>query len=414
MQLYPYPQTGAAAAQPYVAAPAECIGYAEIVHRAYAGQDLTGLTADLVARASGRVADLGAVMDLSFLLQLQGGALAAEGRRMQQGAIGLQKSYRIVHGDGSGPCILALVVAGDFMANTPIDFLLRGSDAVLILHFVDEFTDTLQTVPPHDVAFLAIGEAPQNQAVLRQMARLLWNWRGPVFNNSAEMIAGLSRDGVSALLAGRPEILAPRTLRLARDRIVALAMGATVPGEVGFPLILRPTGNHAGAGLCLLTDRTALADWLRQHDEPEVYVAPFVDYRDGDGYFTKARVVLIGGKPYASHLARSRHWMVHYLNADMAQNPDRRAAEAQWMASFDHGFAERHAAAFTAMHKIFGLDYFGMDCAELPDGRLLVFEVDVAMIVHDMDDASVFPYKKPVMQRLFAGFVDMIRSAAPQ
>lgn len=81
------------------------------------------------------------------------------------------------------------------------------------------------------------------------------------------------------------------------------------------------------------------------------------------------------------------------------------------MAQFDQDFAQRHAEAFAALHRIFGLDYFGIDCAELPDGRLLIFEVDVAMIVHDMDDETVFPYKKPAMQKLFAGFLQAVTAA---
>jgi hypothetical protein len=44
---------------------------------------------------------------------------------------------------------------------------------------------------------------------------------------------------------------------------------------------------------------------------------------------------------------------------------------------------------------------------------LLIFEVDVAMIVHDMDDEGLFPYKKPAMQKLFAGFLEAIAGAAP-
>ena len=43
--------------------------------------------------------------------------------------------------------------------------------------------------------------------------------------------------------------------------------------------------------------------------------------------------------------------------------------------------------------------------AELPDGRLLIFEVDVAMLVHDMDDGETLPYKKVAMQKLFDAFV---------
>ena len=148
-----------------------------------------------------------------------------------------------------------------------------------------------------------------------------------------------------------------------------------------------------------------LAHWLANSPADQVYVAPFVDYRGADGLYCKQRVVLIKGRPFASHMASSKRWMVHYLNADMAENADRRAAEAAWMASFDTSFAKRHAAAFAALYRLVGLDYFGIDCAEAPDGRLVVFELDVAMIVHDMDDAAVFPYKKPVMQKLFAGFL---------
>lgn len=391
---------------PWHSAGANSIGYAEIVHRAYAGDDLSAMTRALVARASGPVVDAGALLDLATVLQLQGGDLAVEGKVMQMNALHLQRSYVIRHGSGLGPRILAFVTAGDFMANTPIDFLLRGSDAVLILHFVDAATQSLDDLPAYDLAFMAIGESPENAAVLQVMAGLLPKLAGPVFNRDVARVARLDRVSVSELLSGTPSILAPRTLRLSRDELAALTLQAEE-----FPLILRPIGSHAGAGLCKIADPAALTEWLRTATEAEAYVAPFVDYRNARGLYTKARVVQICGAPFASHLAQSPHWMVHYLNADMTQNSDRRAAEAEWMARFDQDFAQRHAQAFAALHRIIGLDYFGIDCAEMPDGRLLVFEVDVAMIVHDMDDATIFPYKKPVMQKLFAGFLAAIEAA---
>jgi glutathione synthase/RimK-type ligase-like ATP-grasp enzyme len=385
---------------------ATSIGYAEIVHRAYAGDDLSALTRELVAQASGPVRDAGALLDLATVLQLQGGDLAVEGKLMQLNALHLQRTYVIRHGSGLGPRVLAFVTAGDFMANTPLDFLLRGSDAVLILHFVDAATQSLADLPEHDLAFMAIGEAPENAAVLQVMAQLLQGWQGPVFNRDVVKIAQLDRVSVSEMLADEASIYAPLTKRMSRNDLIALAKGV-----VEFPLLLRPIGSHAGAGLCQITDRAALVDWLRSTSEADAFVAPFVDYRGADGLYSKARVVQICGTPFASHLARSKHWMVHYLNADMTQNADRRAAEADWMAGFDQDFALRHAKAFAALYRIIGLEYFGIDCAELPDGRLLVFEVDVAMIVHDMDDAGVFPYKKPVMQKLFAGFLAAINAA---
>jgi hypothetical protein len=111
-------------------------------------------------------------------------------------------------------------------------------------------------------------------------------------------------------------------------------------------------------------------------------------------------------------MAVSEHWMVHYLNAHMDESEAKRAEEAAMMATFDEGFARRHAEAFAALCTAYPLDYFGVDCAETPDGRLLVFEADVAMIVHAMDSADLYPYKKPAMRRLFDAFVDCLHAAA--
>ena len=93
-------------------------------------------------------------------------------------------------------------------------------------------------------------------------------------------------------------------------------------------------------------------------------------------------------------MAVSDHWMVHYLNAGMAEDAAKRAEEAAMMASFETGFAARHADAFAALHAAFGLDYFAIDCAEDREGRLLLFEADTAMIVHDMDPPDLYPYKR--------------------
>jgi hypothetical protein len=104
--------------------------------------------------------------------------------------------------------------------------------------------------------------------------------------------------------------------------------------------------------------------------------------------------------------------MVHYLNAGMDRCADKRAEEALMMATFETGFASRHARAFEALNDAFQLDYFGIDCAETADGRLLLFEADVAMIVHDMDPVDLYPYKKPAMAKLFNGFVSAMTKGA--
>ena len=389
--------------RPPATAPANCLGPSAILHMAFAGHDLAPLTNSLVARALASPVDPGATMDLATVLQTQGGALAVEGQAMMHQSVALQPDYRVSHGNGAGPVLLALVTAGDFMANTPVDFLLNGSDATLILHYVTADTPDL-TLPAHDAAFLAVGQSTATMPVLANLTRLLARHHGPVLNNAAAMIGQLTRDHVSALLAGEPALLAPLTRRLPRADLTA--------GNLDYPVILRPTDSHAGHGLGLIRDAADLVAWLAATPCDTAFIAPFIDYRGADGLFAKYRVVLIDGRPFASHMATSSHWMVHYLNAEMTTHADRRAAEATWMETFDHIFAPRHAKAFQALHRVFGLDYFGIDCAETPDGRLLVFEVDTAMIVHDMDDATLFPYKKPAMKKLFNGFLALVSGAA--
>ena len=379
---------------------ARSLGHEAIVRKVYEQADLGPLATRLAERAGPR--DPAAALDLSTLLMTQGGAMAAEGQAMQRAAARFQRSYEIPHGKATGPRILAFVTPGDFMSNTPIDFLLAGTDAVLILHFVDAETEGLAGLPPHDVAFMAVGEGPQNAAVLTNLCRLLQDFPGPVLNNAPEMILRLSRDRVSAMLQDIPGLLCPPTTRMSRHALTAVARARRF---FDYPAVLRPLGSHAGHGLARVCDPDELTAFLSLNPEEEFYVAPFIDYRDDRGRFAKARVVLIGGKPYASHLAVSEHWMVHYLNAAMETNSDRRAAEAAWMEEFDQGFAKRHGATLQALAVRMGLDYFGIDCAEMPDGRLLVFELDVAMIVHDMDCATLFPYKKPAMRKLFDAFV---------
>jgi hypothetical protein len=383
------------------------LGLHRILPMAYRQESFEALWSERLARLEADPQDAGALMDLSIILQSL--SQTQEARVLMDQAIAIRKDYAVIHGDGTGPRLLALVTAGDFMANTPVDFLLNGSNAVLILHYVDAATPDLDDLPDHDIAFFGISEANGHEALLARMALLLPTYRRPMLNRDPGLIAGLTRDGVSAMLADEPAILAPRSHRVSRAQLAAIASGEAALGDhlpLGqFPVIVRPVGTHAGHGMTKILAPADLLAFAEGAPDDPFYLSPFVDYRGVDGLYNKQRVVLIDGKPYASHMALSDHWMVHYLNAGMGENAKKRAVEADWMEHFDTDFAQRHAAAFEALTRHIGLDYFGIDCAELPDGRLLVFEVDVAMIVHDMDDTQTFPYKQKAMRKLFDAFM---------
>ncbi len=386
------------------------IGTAALVRWFEEGHDLAPVWDHLVARAESDPTDAAALMDMSTLLLIR--KARRKGEAAQAAALNLRRDYLRTYGGGGGVRLLAFVTAGDLMANTPLDFLLTGSDFELHLFYVDKDTATLADVPAHDVAIVAIGESPENQAVLSTLARLLKDWPAPIVNGPPMRIAALTRDQVCALFADVPSVLAPATRRVDRQTLLDIArgdqhVGAVMPGTA-FPLIVRPIGSHAGEGLEKIDDPATLLVYLLERSEPDFFLSPFIDYRGADGMFRKQRIAFIDGKAYASHAATSAHWMVHYVNASMRHFPERRAEEAAFMAGFDRDFAVRHADAFKALSERIGLDYFAIDSAELPDGRLLLFEADVAMVIHDADCARTFPYKKPVMHRLFAAFQQAI------
>jgi hypothetical protein len=394
--------------------PASTLGIAKLMRLIQVEAELAVVWDGLLARVAGDEADAGALLDISTLLQMSG--QPEKGLELQAQAIARQPCYRTVHGTGTGLKILAFMAPGDLMANTPLDFLLEGSDAELTLYYLDGPLPSAERLPDHDVAFLAVGQSDQGSDLLRRLAGAFEDWPRPVVNGDPELIASFSREGVAERLAGAPDVLSPAVRRLTRQELIDLALrahaGAPEPDDIAFPLIVRPVGSHAGAGLERLAAAPDLVAYLPGQTAEEFYVSPFVDYAGDDGLFRKLRVVFVAGRPFISHMAISEHWMVHYLNAGMAESPAKRAEEAEMMASFDEGFVARHAQALSAICERLPLDYFGIDCAETAGGRLLVFEADVALIVHNTDPAELYPYKGPAMQKLFAGVMEAFAARA--
>jgi hypothetical protein len=387
------------------------LGLARLARMVFEGVDLQPQWDALVARVTDDGGDAAAMLDLSTMLLLTG--QVEQGLALQAQALTLKTAYhRPAETPAPGLRALAIMTPGDMMANTPLDFLLAGSDIELISLYVAPGLKLPQPLPDHDVAFLAIGESEANRPLLRALAPHMAQWPAPVLNGDATRIAELTRDGVCALIDGVPGLVAPRATRIDRSGLARLATEGAAAGAPGFPIIARPIGSHAGTGLEKLDDAGAVGAYLASQGGEAFYVSPFVDYASADGLYRKQRIALIRGKPYVCHLAVSAHWMVHYLNAAMLDNADNRAFEARFMQSFDEDFAVRHHAALTGLAQRIGLDYFAIDCAETKDGQLLLFEADVAMIVHDMDPPDLFAYKKPQMRKVFEAVQAMLRDAA--
>ena len=385
------------------------MGMASLMKQAFYGQDLNPLAEALLQRARANPQDAEALMDLATIRQLQ--FRPEEALPYQAEALAIQREYQLLPSGPIGIRLLALMIPGVLADNTPLEFLVEGSDIALTMLYLDPDAPLPSSFPDHDVMFVAIGEGDHARPLLHQLEALIPTWPHPVFNLPASILK-TSREGTYANLKDQPGIVIPPTVRADRSTLERLASDefplSTLLEAGSFPIIIRPIASHAGKGLLKLENRSDLANYLHQMPDPEFYVSPFVDYRGADGQFRKARVALVQGRPFAVHLGISNHWMIHYLNAGMDQDVLKRAEEAVFMSKFDERFGHRHEAAWRIITERLGIDYLLIDCGETPQGELLIFEVDNSAVVHAMDPVAIFPYKKPQMHKVFAAFREML------
>ncbi|MGX7745021.1 ATP-grasp domain-containing protein [Rhodopseudomonas parapalustris] len=389
---------------------AERIGFARLTKRAFDGENLYPLWQALMTKVDTRTATAGEQLDLALITQLFGHKQA--GLSVQTETLKQQQLFR-------SPCasehprlrVLALAADIDMGGNTPIEFLLQDSGIELLTLYVLDGIPLPDPLPEHDVAIVIASDSDECRAALAAIEARAADWPAPLLN-PPHLIRHLDRDKLYRLIGDVEGLAIPATVPVGRDALMAAANGSAALPEVAsgldFPIIARPRGSHAGFGLARIADSVALLDYLRDRQESDYFIARYVDYASEDGQFRKYRVVVVDGKPYACHMAIADRWDIWYLNAGMAEDEVKRLEEAAFFHTFDFGFALRHKTALEGMIERIGLDYFTIDCAQMPSGDLLVFEIDNTSVVHDMDSPELYPYKPPQMHKIFDAFASML------
>ncbi len=400
-----------------VAEPHDFRGLSPFLRQSIAGIDLRPTAQALLQAAEQQTDNAPLWLNLSYLMRaLQVDDAAAA---MQAEALGMQRAYPIAARQAPAQLrLLVLLTPGPLSANTPIECLLEDCAVDLILYYLDPDRLFPEPPPAHDAVLVAVGDAEAHRPLLAALERALADWPTPVIN-PAQAIAHTERSQASRLLQGIPGLCMPTTWRANRLQLFDIARQVTPLhasfADVTYPLIVRPTDSHGGHDLARLDTANDLAAYLQQTRCNAFYLSSFIDYASADGCYRKYRIALLAGQAYPCHMAISSHWMIHYLNAGMADDAAKRAEEARFMSDFAP-FAQRHGAALQAIAQRSGLDYLCLDCAETAQGDLLVFEIDHAMIVHAMDDPSRFPYKLAPMHRLrddFCAYLQQRAKAAP-
>ena len=295
--------------------------------------------------------------------------------------------------------VLVINVVGDFQANLPVAMLLDDTTTDLHTLWLQPDVPVPDVLPEIDCVFIAIAEDQRHAEILRT-ADLLAARLGKPLINPGHLIAATGRDHMAALLWDIPNAIVPRqTLRITQD----LLSGG------GFPMIIRPRHSHAGNGLARIDDATALATYLRPFQPSDMFfVAPFIDYRSTDGAWRKYRIIFVDGQPMPFHMAIHDDWAVWYYNAGMDRDAGKRAEENAFLNDFIRVFPPVAMGALREISARVGLDYFGLDCGLMPDGTLVVFEVETGMIVHDRPEGDVFAYRLVPSRRILAAVITLI------
>ncbi len=352
-----------------------------------------------VVHQQGDLAQLCMQMYYVFLLANQYDAAL----EMQTRALQLGRIYRIAGTQNPQLRLLVVMGPGHMQHNTPIEFVLHGSEIQTDILYLLPDDEVPAVLPTHDVTFVAIGESTKNTALLGKLNAMLNAWPTTVINQP-HAIPNCARDTCYQLLKNIPDVILPLTKRVRKEEDVGM----------NFPFTLRPIDTQGGEGLQRIAQAEELTNYYATFPVDEYYAAKFLDYQSQDGCYRKLRIVLIDGKPYICHMAISQDWMVHYLSAGMDASPEKRFEEQHTMEHFEQDFAIRFKDPLAAMAKALQLDYVTMDCAESRDGKLIVFEVDSRGLIHAADSKEIYPYKLAVMQKAFHAFYALLFNRAGQ
>ena len=298
-------------------------GLAVFTRLAFAGVSLKEHWDRLVADISDDARGAGLGMDLSVISQLMGDQ--STGLAIQADSLRYQRIFRSRAVAGKNKLrLLAIAAAMDIGGNTPIEFLLDGSEVELVTLYVVPGMSLPADIPEHDVAMVAAPDDARSRQSLQEMAAFLEHWPRPVLNLPQDIL-DLDRHKLCHKLSGIPGLEIPLTEVVSREWLIELAPQPLRLSEKlsdgCFPLIIRPIGSHAGLGLLKLESSGEISEYLAQRPEADFFISRFVDYSSADGLFRKYRVLLVDGKTYACHMAIGDQWKIWYLNADMLGNP---------------------------------------------------------------------------------------------
>jgi Flp pilus assembly protein TadD len=345
---------------------------------------------------------------LSSIFMLQGRTAEAHYHRTQAG----RRAHHVIEPCATGMAEgRVLILAATNNADLPVDYLIDGGrfDKIFIFPGANDSDprEFVERLPAFDVVFNAIADADAGPLDLNAAGRLA-PFLGHEMLNPTDKVWRTRRHLATDLFAGIDGLILP-TAELASYAALDRMAGRHNPpfGR----LLVRPAGAHGGDALELVDGPDQLAQYLTRYKSLDYFLTEFFDFASTDGLYRKYRFIFVDRIAYPYHLAIMDHWKVHYHRAQMDLSEAKKREEEMFLTDYAQVFTGAAANALQAIGAAMDLDYAGIDCALMPDGRVLLFEANPAMLVHLMDSPIDFPYKHREVPKIRNAMSDMLLKA---
>jgi aromatic-L-amino-acid decarboxylase len=301
---------------------------------------------------------------------------------------------------GAGPPVSLLMLAASAGGNIPLRHFL--DDDVFQTHVVfAEYFDPTQPLPAHRIVFNAIGDADFAAPALAAAQSILAMTAAPVINRPGK-VAATGRSDHTQRLAGIPGLVTSGAATLPRSLLAGQDAGTTlVRHGFRFPLLVRTPGFHTGRYFLRVEAMEELPAALAELPGEDLTVLNYLDARAKDGKVRKYRVMMIDGALYPLHAAVSTQWKIHYFTADMADHPEYRAEDAEFLENMAGVLGPGGMAALAEVQSRLGLDYAGIDFGLSASGDILLFEANATMVVNPPDPSEKWDYRRPAIARIY-------------
>jgi glutamate/tyrosine decarboxylase-like PLP-dependent enzyme len=312
---------------------------------------------------------------------------------------------------GARPPVSVLLLAGSTDGNIPLRHFLDDRVFQTSLVFV-EFYKPATPLPPHQLVFNAIGDADRAGGALSAAQSVLALTTTPVINAPAA-VAATGRSDNAQRLSGIPGVITSRTVTLPRA-LLASPDAATTLSRHGFdfPLLIRTPGFHTGRHFLRMETIAQLPAALAELPGEDLTVLRYLDARGPDGKARKYRVMMIDGRLYPLHVAISSHWKIHYFTAEMADSPEHRAEDAEFIENMPAVLGPGAMAALAKIQSRLGLDYAGIDFGLSASREILLFEANATMLVNPTEPDQKWAYRRPAVERIYAAMRRMLMGRA--